>query len=126
MLFRSGEKTKLNQLFNQFNDKKIGLIFAEDSYSVDIAENLKFAIDLCEAANLPKFENAFVFPLGAMFWARPEALMPFFNIDMTTFIQPEPLPRDGSYVHALERLIPHCAESCGFNFKTVYTEDTNW
>jgi lipopolysaccharide biosynthesis protein len=121
-----GSKENLNQLLNQFNDKTIGLIFAADSHSVDISGNKEFADELCEIANLPKIKNSFIFPLGTMFWAKPEALAPFFNCELEQFIQPEPLPYDGTYLHAIERLIPHCALSCGYNLKTVYTKGTRW
>jgi len=121
-----GEKEKLNQLFNLFKDKKLGLVFTEDPYSVDISENRDCIDEICQAAGLPLLENIFIFPVGNMFWARPKALLPLFNTDLTKFLQPEPLPYDGTYMHAIERLIPHCAESQGFNFKTVYTPGTVW
>jgi hypothetical protein len=121
-----GHPIRLNQLLNQFNNPTIGLIFAEDSYSVDMASNQKYADELCEKMNIPKVEDSFVFPLGTMFWARPDALKPIFNCNFEKFLQKEPIPYDGSYLHAVERLLPHLAKSCGFECLTVYTKGTGW
>jgi lipopolysaccharide biosynthesis protein len=64
--------------------------------------------------NLP--DGDFSFPVGTMFWARPRALKPMFELglDWTDFPE-EPLPYDGSILHAIERLLPLVAEAQGFS-----------
>lgn len=63
----------------------------------------------------------FDFPLGAMFWARTAALRPLVDaaLDDDDY-PPEPLPVDGTSLHALERLIPLIVEDEGFEFAKTY------
>jgi glycosyltransferase involved in cell wall biosynthesis len=63
----------------------------------------------------------FDFPLGTMFWARTAALRPLLEAGIVWDEYPkEPLPIDGTMLHALERLVPFVvAESGGTYAKTV-------
>ncbi len=46
------------------------------------------------------------FPVGSMFWFRPDALSNLFNAGFRiTDFQPEPIANDGTIVHAIERSI---------------------
>ena len=57
-----------------------------------------------------------VFPVGNMFWARVDAILPFFtNIQMSDF----PIEKgqvDGTIAHAIERLWVYVAEYNGYTF----------
>lgn len=121
-----GKRSMNNALFDLFDNAKLGLIFASDHHVVDFGENKQFACDLAEAMSIEPMEFAHLFPLGTMFWARPKALSNLFELDWHKFIQPEPLPYDGSYMHASERLLPHVAKHNGFEFKSIYCTGTNW
>jgi glycosyltransferase involved in cell wall biosynthesis len=121
-----GETEFFNETINLFKDSENGLIFADDTHSVGLLKNKPYASDLCKTLNIKLPEDVFVFPLGSMFWARPEALAPLFELDFEKFIEPEPLQFDGSYMHAIERLIPVVAESKGYKYKTVYKKGTSW
>jgi lipopolysaccharide biosynthesis protein len=62
-----------------------------------------------------------------MFWARPEALQPLFDLDLTWQDYPEePLPLDGTILHAIERLLPFVARRTGFRFATTHIPDLTW
>ena len=62
---------------------------------------------------LPPF---FEFPVGTMFWARSEALVPLLELNLDWSDYPEePLPKDGTMLHALERLLPFAAAREGFS-----------
>ncbi|WP_416423035.1 rhamnan synthesis F family protein [Pseudomonas sp. App30] len=51
------------------------------------------------------------YPAGGMFWARPAALKDLLDQPFTyDSFPPEPLPNDGSMLHALERIIGAIAE----------------
>ena len=53
-------------------------------------------------SNLPRAIN---FPLGTMFWMRSAALKSFVDLGLGWTDYPaEPLPDDGTILHALERL----------------------
>jgi len=66
----------------------------------------------CELPQTPEF------PVGTMFWARAAALQPLLALP-AEIVPAEPLPVDGSVLHALERLIPVIAASKGFHYATT-------
>lgn len=60
-------------------------------------------------------ENFLNYPVGGMFWARPKALAPLLNRTFSYEDFPEePLPNDGSWLHALERIVGLLAEKQGY------------
>lgn len=63
----------------------------------------------------------FDFPLGTMFWARTAALRPLLESGVVWDEYPaEPLPIDGTMLHALERLVPFVVADSGRTYaKTV-------
>lgn len=54
--------------------------------------------------------------LGSYFWARTDALRPVFEHKRWTYdsFPAEPLPEDGTYLHAIERIYPFAAQSKGY------------
>lgn len=59
--------------------------------------------------------NFINYPVGGMFWARPVALKQLLNTEFTYKSFPvEPLPNDGSYLHALERVLGLLVEKNNF------------
>jgi lipopolysaccharide biosynthesis protein len=88
------------------DDPEPGLVFAEDPNLNGWDENLEIAEAL--AARM-KFRRPlpvhYDFPIGTMFWARPDALIPLLRLDLRDLDFPEePLPIDGTVLHALEGL----------------------
>lgn len=64
------------------------------------------------------------FPVGSMFWARTDALNPLFNLNLNWEDYPEePLPHDGSMLHAIERLLPLVIKHAGYESAVTYVED---
>jgi hypothetical protein len=60
---------------------------------------------------------ALVFPAGMMFWFRPPAIAPLAALLRQAEPLPvEPLPIDGSSLHALERLTLHACEEAGWQW----------
>ena len=55
-------------------------------------------------------------PFGSNFWARTSALKPLFDKDWTyEDFPPEPFDaKDGSLLHAIERIYPFCAQHAGY------------
>ena len=103
-------------------DEGLGLVFAEEPHLCDWDANLEIAEEVAAKAGiespLPPF---FEFPVGTMFWARPQALAPLVDLKLDWEDYPkEPLANDGTLLHALERLIPFAAEKQGYRYATVH------
>lgn len=61
-----------------------------------------------------------VFPYGNMFWYRPKALEPLWNARWKRAdIPAEPVPPNGTLLHALERLLVYVAWDQGYGFRIV-------
>lgn len=86
-------------------DREIGLVFPCDPHVLGMSANHAFADALAARVGLNKLPEHFVFPVGTMFWARASALVPFVNLRFDWDDYPEePLPYDGTLLHAIERL----------------------
>lgn len=110
------------------SDPKLGLVFAEDPHLVGWDSNRKNAEALAGrmglSRELPEF---FDFPLGTMFWFRPPALRRLFALGLQWDDYPkEPLPYDGSLLHAIERIVPFVAEAASYRFATLRAPHSNW
>ncbi|MGQ0335424.1 rhamnan synthesis F family protein [Halomonas elongata] len=65
--------------------------------------------------DLPKTNGFLSYPAGGMFWARPQALKDLLSKQWTYEDFPEePLPNDGSMLHALERVLGKAAQKNGY------------
>jgi hypothetical protein len=121
-----GDKNISKSLLSLFNDKKTGLVFAEDRHYMDIGKNKKYINELCKMMNIPYINETPLFPLGNMFWARVDAIKQLFYLDKNRILQPEPIPYDGSYMHAIERITPSLIENNQFKYITTYKKGTKW
>jgi lipopolysaccharide biosynthesis protein len=55
-----------------------------------------------------------VFPVGSMFWARVPALSALLGLGLRWEDYPEePVPYDGTILHAIERMLPIVATASG-------------
>lgn len=60
------------------------------------------------------------FPSGSMFWARPTALEPILRLGLSTNDFPaEPIKKDGTLAHAIERLFALGTEQAGYTWFKV-------
>lgn len=113
-----GESSMADTIVQRLSeDQTIGLVFPDDPNLLGWGENLPYAVDLARrlgiAERLPK--TAFNFPVGSMFWARTAALRPLLELGLGWGDFPEePVPYDGSLLHAIERLLPLVVEGAGF------------
>ncbi len=103
-------------------DPALGLVFPEDPHLSDWSENRSIAEDLARRLGITRaLPTHFDFPNGTMFWARPAALQPLFSLGLRWEDYPmEPLPYDGTILHALERLLPFVAAAAGFKYATTF------
>jgi len=78
--------------------------------------NVKWANKLYELMGLKAPMDRYpLVPYGSMFWLRKGALQPLLNLDLkVSFFPQEPLPPDGTILHALERLYSLIAQDAGY------------
>jgi len=97
-------------------DPSIGLVFPDDPFVVGWSKNREPARRLALKMGLPEPRHTyFNFPVGTMFWARCSAIQSLFALNLQWNDYPEePLPSDGTILHAIERLLPFVAEASFF------------
>lgn len=100
----------------------VGLVFPEDPHLNGWDFNELIATDLARRMDVETpLPIHFDFPIGTMFWARPEALQPLFDLQLTMDeIPEEPLPIDGTILHAIERIIPFAVGKAGYSYATTH------
>lgn len=106
-------------------DPSIGYIFPDDPHVVGWEANWSFAKELGERMGVGESLRAgsINFPVGTMFWARAKALEPFLKLNLQwEDYPPEPLPYDGSMLHAIERLLPQVCECQGLRTAVTHTK----
>jgi lipopolysaccharide biosynthesis protein len=103
-------------------DETLGIVFPEDPNLVSWGDNREIAERLMARMGLPALlPTHFDFPVGTMFWARPRALKPLFDLALTwNDYPPEPVPYDGTILHAIERLLPFVVRSGGYTYATTH------
>ena len=124
-----GEYRMLDMAVAAFeSDPKLGLVFAEDPHLVGWDGNRQHAEALAERMGiLRKLPEFFDFPLGTMFWFRPPALRRLFALGLRWDDYPtEPLPYDGSLLHALERIVPFVTASESYGLASLRAPHSNW
>jgi len=106
----------------------LGLIIAEDPHLVGWDENREMGEKLAARIGVPlPLDDFFDFPLGNMFWARPQALRPLLDLDLGWNDYPaEPVPYDGTILHAIERITPFAVRRAGFTVAGVRVPGTTW
>lgn len=98
------------------SDSRMGMVFADDPHIVDWGKNRPYAEALQTRLGLKSLPENIVFPVGTMFWARTESLRSLDALELSWSDYPdEPLPYDGSMLHALERLFPIIVQSNGYD-----------
>ncbi|QUE30949.1 rhamnan synthesis F family protein [Francisella philomiragia] len=121
-----GSQPIANSVLSLFENEKVGLVFAEDRHFMDMGDNKSYIDELGTMLGLPEVNETPLFPLGNMFWARVDAIKDIFELEKDIVIQPEPLPYDGSFMHALERITPDVVNKNGYKYVTVYKDGTSW
>ena len=96
-------------------DASIGMVFPDDPYITGIEKNGDIAVAIGKNMGITSIPMHFVYPVGTMFWSRTAALKSVADLQLSWEDYPEePLPYDGSLLHALERLIALALPSGGW------------
>ena len=86
-------------------DPAIGIVFPDDPHVISWTKNRACAEELAARMTFGKLPAEFNFPVGSMFWIRSPVLTKFVELGLAwDDYAPEPLPIDGTIVHAIERL----------------------
>ena len=113
----------MDLILDRFADReRLGLVFPEDPNLTGWSKDREIARALAKRmAPTMRIPQSIDFPIGTMFWARPAALKPLFDLNLGWDDYPEePVPIDGTMLHALERLLPVIAEHEGFDIETTH------
>jgi len=104
------------------SDPKLGLVFPEDPHLAGWEDNREMAEKLAARMGwIGVLPPHFDFPIGNCFWARPAALEPLLKLGLTWSDYPsEPVPIDGTILHALERLTSFSAMLAGYHYCTTH------
>ncbi len=98
----------------------IGIIFPDDPNVIGWEKNVDYANSLAQKMGIEKLPNEFLFPIGTMFWANADAIKGLIDLNLSWEDYPvEPLPYDGSLLHALERLVGFPKQN--YQVATTYT-----
>ena len=119
----------MRNILNTMNaDSSIGIVFPDDPHIVGWEDNYSIAAKAADQMGLqiPLIKQSINFPVGTMFWARCEALKPFLELKLGWDDYPEePLPQDGTILHAIERLFPIVVHKYGYRSVVSYKSGTS-
>ena len=94
---------------------QINIVFPDDPHAMGWGKNLLMAQQLVSPEEFAALPTHFDFPIGTMFWARSKYLKFFADLHLQERYSPqEPLPIDGTILHACERLMGAKAVAGGY------------
>ncbi len=118
-----GRHPMMDRIIAQFElEPQLGLVFPSDPHIIGWTQNHELAISLAKRMGYESpLPHAFDFPVGTMFWMRVAALRPLLGLGLDWHDYPsEPVPIDGTILHALERLLPFSAQLAGFTYAETH------
>jgi len=105
--------------------KPLGSIYT-DSYTNSWGENVEAAKTLIDKLKLNCELNFDIPPiiLGTVFWCKTSALKKLWDIDWQYEDFPEePLPKDGTINHAIERVLPYIVQDAGYTTEIIMNKN---
>lgn len=120
---------KMDMVLNQFSgDDKVGIVIAEEPYRFGWHPNLAMAREIGSRMGISEpFLKSPEFPVGTMFWCRPQAMRPILELGLGLDDLPaEPVGNDGTMLHALERLLVVAAEHAGYTMAKTRVNGLAW
>lgn len=107
---------RLDHALEEFEKEcKLGMVFPDDPNIMGWSENYEISRKLFPEQPLPGPLETFEFPMGSFFLARPAAIKPILQLNLRNPDFPtEPVPYDGTVLHAIERLLGVIPRALGF------------
>lgn len=124
-----GEKWR-NQLYgalltqtavDAFEDRQLGLLFPDTSRSVGWGKNLPLCKQIAEYFGRQPSSHPGPMPVGNMFLARVEVARAMQDATHDFEWPREPVPYDGSILHAIERMWSMACEHAGFQWAAIHS-----
>ena len=111
-----------DRILSQFVQQPgLGMVFADDPNCLGWTENRDQAEALANRLGLPPLPGAINFPIGSMYWARKGSLRSLYGLGLKWEDCPEePLPYDGTILHAIERLLPQVCMANGYSYAVTH------
>jgi len=125
-----GSKENVNNILDLFeNNKKMGLVYPESTmfpyWVYTWLSNRHSGQILINKLNLSVKPDGYIdYPLGSMFWFRPQAVKQLFSgvIGIDDFHE-EPIPNDGTMAHALERIFALLSLQNNYTYSEINVRD---
>jgi O-antigen biosynthesis protein len=121
-----GSRRQVKRILRMFaKDARLGMVgpeyFPPSLPWVNWAENRAIGEGLLMRMGIdPQGIKTLDFPAGSMFWARPAALQPLFDLRLSvTDFPEEPIGVDGTLAHAIERTFYLACEKAGYRWEMV-------
>ncbi len=93
----------------------LGIVYPDDPNLIGWSDNKAHAVRIAARMGVHDLPEHINFPVGTMFWARSDLIKRFVALGLDWNDYPaEPLPHDGSALHALERLFGVIPAHAGF------------
>lgn len=124
-----GRHAMLDVILSAFRTRpELGLVFPSDPHLMGWTDNREAAHPLARRLGvMESLADSFDFPLGTMFWTARDVFARLVELDLCWDDYPqEPLPYDGTMLHALERLIPAVAHAAGRTSLVTHVPGVTW
>lgn len=113
-------------LIEMMKNESLGMVFPDDPNVISWDANFDIATKIGKQLSITNLPQDFIFPVGSMFFARTDAIKPFLKLKLKWNDLPEePLPYDGTMLHAIERLFPFVVEKAGFSIAVSHLKGTS-
>ncbi len=126
--FLLGDREKIMKHFYLMENKNVGLVYPDTHYSVPIIAHTWLGVAHIAKQYLPKlglqYEDKFLdFSAGSMFWAKKDAIIDLFKLNLTwEDFGEETGQADGTLAYFLERVFPLQVRKNGYHY-VVFNED---
>ena len=126
-----GNENIVKEILSDFeNYDKLGFTFPENYYKTLLLfgeqinrlnkKNMKYLLNKLFHNCKLKIGKKLVFPIGNMFWAKANAIFQIFNENFEKEIPEEFGQKDGTIMHAIERIWLYIVQSNGYYYKTIF------
>ena len=128
-----GNKRTIENIIYMFQqDKSLGMVYPYSKllpyWAYSWLSNKPIAMPLQNKLKVPLTTDGFIdYPMGSMFWFRPNALKQLFDDSLSiTDFKEEPCGNDGTFAHAIERAFVDIVKFNKFSYAEVNFEDNSY